>query len=97
MIKKIKSTINEVSSFKSSSEEEIELFRIKYLGKKGIINQYFQEFKNVDNKDKKEVGQLLNTLKHKASNKAKIVVILPKSIIKSLIAPEAVEVCTILR
>ena len=69
MIKKIKSTINEVSSFKSSSEEEIELFRIKYLGKKGIINQYFQEFKYVDNKDKKEVGQLLNTLKHEASNK----------------------------
>ena len=69
MIKKIKSTINEVSSFKSSSEEEIELFRIKYLGKKGIINQYFQEFKNVDNKDKKEVGQLLNTLKDEASNK----------------------------
>ena len=69
MIKKIKSTINEVSSFKSSSEEEIELFRIKYLGKKGIINQYFQEFKNVDNKDKKEVGQLLNTLKHEATNK----------------------------
>ena len=69
MIKKIKSTINEVSFFKSSSEEEIELFRIKYLGKKGIINQYFQEFKNVDNKDKKEVGQLLNTLKNEASNK----------------------------
>ena len=69
MIKKIKSTINEVSSFKSISEEEIELFRIKYLGKKGIINQYFQEFKNVDNKDKKQVGQLLNTLKNEASNK----------------------------
>ena len=69
MIKKIKSTINEVSSFKSSSEEEIELFRIKYLGKKGVINQYFQEFKNVDNKDKKQVGQLLNTLKNEASNK----------------------------
>ena len=69
MIKKIKSTINEVSSFKSSSEEGIELFRIKYLGKKGIINEYFKEFKNVDNKDKKEVGQLLNTLKHEASNK----------------------------
>ena len=69
MIKKIKSTINEVTSFKSSSEEKIELFRIKYLGKKGIINQYFQEFKNVDNKDKKEVGQILNTLKHEASNK----------------------------
>ena len=69
MIKKIKSPIHEVSSFKSSSEEEIELFRIKYLGKKGIINQYFQEFKNVDNKDKKQVGQLLNTLKNEASNK----------------------------
>tara|TARA_B100000427_G_scaffold214706_1_gene179171 strand:- start:224 stop:1243 length:1020 start_codon:yes stop_codon:yes gene_type:complete len=69
MIKKIKSTINEVSSFKSSSKEEIELFRIKYLGKKGIINQYFQEFKNLDNKDKKEVGQLLNTLKNEANNK----------------------------
>jgi len=75
MIKKIKSTINEVSSFDSNSIEEIESFRIKYLGKKGIINQYFQEFKTVDNKQKKEVGLLLNDLKSKAVNKVEALIL----------------------
>ena len=69
MIDKIKSSIEGVSSFESKSSEEIELFRIKYLGKKGIINKLFSEFKTIDNSQKKEVGQLLNQLKNVANQK----------------------------
>ena len=53
MINKIKSAINEISSFESNSREDVESFRIKYLGKKGIINKFFLDFKNIDNKQKK--------------------------------------------
>ncbi len=69
MIDKIKSTINEISSFESNSREGVESFRIKYLGKKGIINKFFLDFKNIDNKQKKEVGQILNKLKNIAHQK----------------------------
>ncbi|MEO2056692.1 MAG: phenylalanine--tRNA ligase subunit alpha [Flavobacteriaceae bacterium] len=69
MIDKIKSSINEISSFDSNSLEEIESFRIKLLGKKGIINKYFVEFKNIDNKQKKKVGLILNKLKNVAQQK----------------------------
>ena len=69
MIDKIKSSIDDISSFESKSSEEIELFRIKYLGKKGVINKLFSEFKTIDNSQKKEVGQLLNQLKNVANQK----------------------------
>lgn len=69
MIDKIKSAINEISSFESNSREDVESFRIKYLGKKGIINKFFLDFKNIDNKQKKEVGQILNKLKNVANQK----------------------------
>ena len=69
MIDKIKSTINEISSFESNSREGVESFRIKYLGKKGIINKFFLDFKNIDNKQKKEVGQILNKLKNVTNQK----------------------------
>ena len=69
MIDKIKSAINEISSFESNSKEDVESFRIKYLGKKGIINKFFLDFKNIDNKQKKEVGQILNKLKNVAHQK----------------------------
>ena len=69
MIDKIKACIDDISSFESISSEEIELFRIKYLGKKGIINKLFSEFKTIDNSQKKEVGQLLNQLKNAANQK----------------------------
>ena len=69
MIEQIAHNIKEIESFKSSSKDEIEKFRIKYLGKKGLINFYFSEFKNVDNSKKKEYGLNINKLKISAQNK----------------------------
>lgn len=69
MIDKIKALIAEAEAFKTQSKDEIEIFRIKYLGKKGLLNDYFAEFKNVANDQKKEFGQVINQLKKTAEEK----------------------------
>tara|TARA_B110000977_G_scaffold176248_1_gene231724 strand:- start:100 stop:1119 length:1020 start_codon:yes stop_codon:yes gene_type:complete len=69
MLENIKKQIAEVESFNGKSIEEIEQFRIKYLGKKGLLNDFFAEFKNVANDQKKEFGQAVNKLKTTAEAK----------------------------
>lgn len=69
MIDKIENYISEIEAFTAGTKEEVEDFRIKYLGKKGILNQYFAEFKNVSSEQKKEFGQAVNLLKNAAQNK----------------------------
>ena len=69
MIDTVKKHIAEVQAFSSTNKEEIESFRIKYLGKKGLLNKFFAEFKNVPNDQKKEFGQIINTLKNTAQEK----------------------------
>ncbi|MBR3412245.1 MAG: phenylalanine--tRNA ligase subunit alpha [Bacteroidales bacterium] len=48
---------------------DVELFRVKYLGKKGIIADLFEQFKSVPNEEKKDLGKALNMLKVTAMNK----------------------------
>ncbi len=69
MIQEIKSHIKEVEAFASEEMQQIEEFRIKYLGKKGILNDFFKVFKEVPNNEKKEFGKTLNQLKDLATNK----------------------------
>lgn len=69
MIETIKEHIAKVNSFQGGTREEVEAFRIEYLGKKGLLNQFFAEFKNVPNDQKKEFGQAINTLKIAAQEK----------------------------
>ena len=66
---KIKKDIQEIQNFKSDSIAEIEEFRIKFLGKKGLLNSYFVEFKSLDSTEKKNAGRLLNELKNLAQDK----------------------------
>ncbi len=69
MINKIKQHITEVEMFEAKSLEELETFRIKYLGKKGLMNDFFAAFKEVPNDQKKEFGQTINKLKTTAQEK----------------------------
>jgi phenylalanyl-tRNA synthetase alpha chain len=69
MLDKIKEQIAEVESYSGSTKEDIEQFRIKYLGKKGLLNDFFAAFKNVANDQKKEFGQAVNKLKTSAEAK----------------------------
>ena len=63
MLNKIDELLNEVNQFHSVAKDEIEQFRIKYNGKKGILNDLFEQFKSVPNDQKKEYGQKINILK----------------------------------
>lgn len=65
-IKDIQATSIEAFQDKAA---EVEQFRIKYLGKKGIISELFEQFKTIPNEQKKEMGQVLNQLKVAAQNK----------------------------
>ena len=53
----------------ASNAEELEALRIKYLSKKGAINDLMADFRNVPAEQKKEVGMRLNILKSKAQEK----------------------------
>lgn len=71
MIQEIKSHIKEVEAFQSEDLQQIEELRIKYLGKKGLMNDFFKAFKEVPNEEKKEFGKTLNQLKTLATDKVK--------------------------
>ena len=84
MIDSIKQHIAEVEQFTSTSKEEIENFRIKYLGKKGLLNEFFAAFKTVPNEQKKEYGQVINLLKTSATEKVNAL----KAVVESNIPSE---------
>jgi len=69
MIDKIKELIAEAEAFKAQSKEEVEAFRIKYLGSKGHLKAFYGELKNVANDQKREFGQIINELKNTAEAK----------------------------
>ena len=69
MQEKISALLDEVARFNTENKEQLEDFRIQLLGSKGKIKALFADFRNVPNEEKKEVGQLINTLKIKAQEK----------------------------
>ena len=69
MIAKIQGLLEEVEKLQAATKEEAEALRIKYLGKKGIVNDLMADFRNVPAEMKKEVGMKLNELKNKAQEK----------------------------
>ena len=71
MIDKIKEYIGEAQAFSTQNAAELESFRIKFLGSKGLLKVLFAEFKNVPNDQKKEFGQVINLLKTSAEEKVK--------------------------
>ena len=50
----------EVLSFESIDEKEIEFFRIKYMGKNGILSALFEDFKKIDSSEKRKIGLLIH-------------------------------------
>ncbi|XCI75282.1 MAG: phenylalanine--tRNA ligase subunit alpha [Flavobacteriales bacterium] len=69
MIENINQLRKEIEAFQAKSHQEIEAFRIKYLGKKGLLAALFEDFKSVAVEEKKSIGQTINTLKSDIRNK----------------------------
>lgn len=63
MQEKINQYTAEINSFQSKNAEELEVFRIRFLGTKGIIKDLFEAFKTVSSEDKRIFGKVLNDFK----------------------------------
>ena len=69
MKEKINALLKEVETFSAKDREELENFRIRFLGKKGEIPALFADFKSVPPEQRREMGQLINTLKQAVQHK----------------------------
>lgn len=69
MLERIDQISQELDKATVSSEEELEAFRLKYISKKSVIGDLFNEFKNVAPQDRKAFGIKLNQLKQQAQDK----------------------------
>ena len=69
MQERIKNLKSEIASFLPENPGEVEQFRLKFLGKKGVLAELFDLFKTIPPDQKKEVGLLLNELKTQVQDK----------------------------
>ena len=69
MINKVKFHLKKVNEFKTNSPEKLNNFRVEYLGKKGILNNFFNSFRDIPSEQKKEFGREINILKKAVNDK----------------------------
>ncbi|WP_443946175.1 phenylalanine--tRNA ligase subunit alpha [Pedobacter sp. AW1-32] len=66
---KITQYTEEINAFVTDKADELEQFRIKFLGTKGIIKDVFDEFKTVSVEEKRSLGKVLNEFKQLAESR----------------------------
>ncbi|MBO9152987.1 phenylalanine--tRNA ligase subunit alpha [Chitinophaga sp. GCM10012297] len=69
IVQQIEAYKQEIAAFQPKTAEELEQYRIKFLGTKGLVKALFGEMKSVPNEQKKEFGQVLNSFKLLAEGK----------------------------
>lgn len=63
LLQQIENYKKEIADYKAATTDELENFRIKFLGTKGIVKNVMGEMKNVPGEKRKELGLLLNSFK----------------------------------
>jgi phenylalanyl-tRNA synthetase alpha chain len=71
LIERIRELKEKIEIEKVKNTDELEAFRLNYISKKGALAEFFDEFKNVSNEEKKTLGKTLNELKQLAEAKFK--------------------------
>ena len=69
LLQQIEGYRKEIEGYEISNAQQLEEYRIKYLGTKGLVKNLFGEMRNVPNDRKKEFGQVLNDFKQFAEAK----------------------------
>ena len=69
VLEQIESYKKEIESLAITGAKELEDYRIKFLGTKGIVKNLMGEMKNVANEQKKQFGQILNEFKQYTESK----------------------------
>lgn len=69
MEERIQSLLTEINAYADSGKQALETFRMKYISRKGVVSELFEELKKVPVEQKKTVGKILNQLKQTAEAK----------------------------
>ncbi|HOO09694.1 MAG TPA: phenylalanine--tRNA ligase subunit alpha [Cyclobacteriaceae bacterium] len=62
---------DELEGANATTKDSLESFRLKFIGKKGVVSRLFEEFKGLPAEEKKKVGKALNELKKRAEARYK--------------------------
>lgn len=68
MKEQIEKYTEEIKSFVAKNADELEQFRLKFLSRKGIVNDLFEAFKAMPPEEKKVFGKVMNEFKTIAEN-----------------------------
>jgi phenylalanyl-tRNA synthetase alpha chain len=63
LLQQIESYKQEITNVQVQNQDELEAFRIKFLGTKGIVKSVMGEMRNIPNDNRKEFGLILNAFK----------------------------------
>jgi len=63
ILEKIETLKQQANQYIIDHQDKVEEFRLKFLSKKGELNDLFEEFKKVSGEEKKELGKHLNILR----------------------------------
>lgn len=66
---KVKELSQEIESFVAETQDQLEEYRLRFIGRKNVIADLFSEMRNVPNEEKKAFGQAVNDLKNLAKDK----------------------------
>ena len=68
MLEKVQ-LVDKVNKYTPKSQEDLNIFKVEYLGKKGVLNNLFSSFKDVPIEQKKEFGSSINSFEKLSTRK----------------------------
>lgn len=71
MKEKVEDLKKEIASYKVANQDELESFRLRFISRKSVVGDLFNEMRNVAPEERKSFGALLNDLKNAAQDKFK--------------------------
>lgn len=71
MIDTLEKLKQEIEETVAQGSEQVEAFRMRFISRKSVFQDLFEEFKNLPGEKKREVGQVLNEVKQFAQSKFK--------------------------
>ncbi|QSE98390.1 phenylalanine--tRNA ligase subunit alpha [Fulvivirga lutea] len=66
---KVNSILKDIESATAKTQDELESYRIKFISKKSVVGELFNELKNIPNDQKRAFGQEINKVKQAAQDK----------------------------
>jgi phenylalanyl-tRNA synthetase alpha chain len=80
LLQQVEHSKKEIEKFTSTDKNPAEIFRIKFLGSKGLIKSLMAEMRGVAPENRREMGQVLNDLKLFAENKYEELSSIPRDV-----------------